>query len=254
MIRDESGPIELEADQVHIWQIDLVASEAELAFCRALLSREELGNVARFRFTADANACAVVRASLRIILSWYFGCDPRELEFTSDAWGKPELLAQPALPRLHRHGMPEGRCRNIRFNYSHSGNAAVFAISRGREVGIDIEKLDECFDLAAVASIFLAPSEREALMSLPPKCRAPMFFSCWTRKEAYAKAIGQGVRLDFSTVDLPFASTAIVRRDNKEWTVLTLVPPPGYSAAVAVEGGGVSLKPRHMHVSIAGEP
>src|SRR5262249_38196538 len=144
--------------------------------------------------------------------------------------GKPALAGQ-------------GRA-GLRFNVAHSEGWALIAVTRGREVGVDLERLRAEVATPEIAARFFSPRECEALQALPGPLRAEAFFRCWTRKEAYLKATGAGlsVALDRFAVTLdPGAPAALVEhRDDpdevKRWSLRELPAPPGFAAALAVEG------------------
>jgi 4'-phosphopantetheinyl transferase len=196
-----------------------------------LLSADEQARAARFRFRRDAMRFVVSRAVLRMILGEHLGVHPCLVSFTYGPRGKPGLAAP-----FDRSG--------LQFNASHSASLGVYAITEERRVGVDIERFQPLPDLEAIAERTFSPRERQALRRLPPAQRHQGFFNCWTRKEAYLKAIGDGLwhPLDRFTVSLaPHVSARLehVEGDSAEagrWTLEALAPAPGYAAAIAIEG------------------
>jgi 4'-phosphopantetheinyl transferase len=134
----------------------------------------------------------------------------------------------------------------VRFNLSHSGDLALVAVTRRREIGVDVERLRRESDLLDVAEHYFAPRERATLRSLPEKDRCLGFFRCWTRKEAYLKARGDGLSMDLHsfTVALgPDEPAALLESSEgpgevARWNLEELNPSPDYAAALAVEGHG----------------
>jgi 4'-phosphopantetheinyl transferase len=196
------------------------------------LSDDERDRVARFHFQRDATRFAVSRAMLRIGLSECLGVEPRLVAFRYGRHGKPELA-----PPFDRSG--------LRFNASRSRGLGLYALARGRRVGVDIERLRPLLDLDALAERVLSPEERRRLHRLPPIERLAGFFNCWTRKEAYLKAIGTGLTGSPARITVSLDSGAPARLERVDgdadapnrWRLEAMAPDAGYVAAVAVEGG-----------------
>src|SRR5207249_8265351 len=134
----------------------------------------------------------VGRAVLRLILAGYVHELPRRLRFDYGPHGKPALAH-------------DGKPHATHFNVSHSQGLAVYAITRGKEIGIDIEYVCPARSIDAVAETAFSPWELAALQSLPPDRRQIAFFTCWTRKEAYLKARGEGLSLPLEQFDVSLA-------------------------------------------------
>jgi len=204
----------LAADEVHIWLADLSYRADSLARVAGMLSEDERERAARFRFPQDAGRWTVSRAVLRSILGRYLGVDASAVRIGAGPWGKPELTAN-----FQRH--------LLEFSTSRSDGLGLYAVARNRRVGVDIERLRPLPDLVAIAAQVFSPREQQALGELPDAERDVAFFNCWTRKEAYLKALGEGLGHED------------VRDDSAEpgrWSISPLAPAPGYAAAVAIEG------------------
>ncbi|MGH2708092.1 MAG: 4'-phosphopantetheinyl transferase family protein, partial [Actinomycetota bacterium] len=171
------------------------------------------------------------RGVLRCVLARYLAIEPQAVRMRSAAHGKPFLACGP-------------RQLALRFNLSHSGGVALVAVARGREVGIDIESLGRVLDYERIITRFLSPDEQRMLAALPPTLRRQAFFTCWVRKEAYAKARGLGLSLPFEQFSVsvnprePAALLSVERRlgDPSRWTLNDIPIGDRYVAAVAVEG------------------
>lgn len=215
---------------VHVWQFSLDRTAAELHQCQAALSNDERDRAARFlrpelrdRFTAG-------RGLLRILLGRYLSVAPESLEFVYNSYGKP-ALAGPA------------STAGIEFNLSHSGALGLLGLSRERQLGVDVEVLRDNVRCESLAERFFSPAEVADLVSLPGADRRLAFFRCWTRKEAYIKALGRGlsVPLDRFRVSLLPAEPAALLwvqdepAETERWQLRALEPRPGHVAAVAVE-------------------
>ena len=202
-----------------------------------LLSEEERGRAARFVFAEHRTHFIVARGVLRQLLGSYLETPPEALRFAYGMHGKPELAGQHAQSGL-------------RFNLSHSHRLALYAVTRGREVGIDVEHPRPGVDVERLARRFFAPQEIEGLLGMPPGRRWEGFYNCWTRKEAYLKARGEGitVALDSFAVSLrPGEPAALLRcaADSSEvarWRLQALLPGEEYVAALCAAGNDWRLR------------
>jgi 4'-phosphopantetheinyl transferase len=218
-------------DGVDLWLCDQDGLAAQVESYMPLLNAEELTRADRFHFTRDRNRFIIGRAVLRLILAGYLGQPPSQLTIGYGDRGKPYLLHQPA-------------STDLRFNLAHAEGLALYAITRGREVGVDLEKVRPLPDAAAIAERFFAPAEAAKLNSvLGTVVETQAFFNCWTRKEAFVKTDGSGLSkaLDsFEVTLLPEETPHILRVEGLAqgaipWTLHALQPTPGFVAALVVE-------------------
>ena len=227
-------PLQLQSDEVHIWLADLNQHSAESL--KSLLAQDEIVRAERFHFEKDRKHYIVARALLRKLLAAYLGTTAGELRFNYAEKGKPALA-----------GVENSL---LNFNLAHSHGKAIYAFSRGRELGVDLEFIREDFGGEEIAERFFSPGEIAALRSVPPELTKEAFFHCWTRKEAYIKARGEGLSmpLDVFDVSLLPGEPAALLRNHKEpaevtrWSMQSLPVPNGYVAALVVEGHFVKLK------------
>ena len=221
---------EISPNGLHIWRVSLEVPWS-WNFDEAL-SLDDRMRADRFRFESDRRRFCVARASLRLILGRYLKAKPGRLQFDFGDYGKPFLA-------------DSRTSQGIRFNLSHSHRLALIAIARDREVGVDIEFMRPNFVTDEVVKHFFSRAEVEAFTSVSPAFKTQTFFNCWTRKEAYIKARGEGLSCSLDEFDVslaPGAPAALLdsRLDPKEtsrWRLQDLFPAPGYAATVAVEGG-----------------
>lgn len=218
-------------DEVHVWRIDLSTS-AGLEW--SVLSPDERARAQRFRFEPDRNRYVFSHGALRVLLGHYLSTGPAEIVFRRGDHGKPALD--------HDDG--------LRFNLSTSHQLALLAVTLRREVGIDIEYRRADFADRDAARRFFSPREIDTLNAVPPEKYTEAFFNCWTRKEAYIKAIGLGLNmpLDQFSVSLqpgePAHLLEVVGRPQEleRWSMLSLEPGVGYAAALVVEGAEWNLQ------------
>lgn len=208
-------------DVVDVYTIRLEAEAARLDQLYEMLSPEERERARRFHFPEHRRQSILCRGTLRETLARYLDVDPGAIAFAYNRYGKPYV-----------------RGAEIRFNLSHSGGWAMLAVARGREVGIDIERIHPRFAQDQIPEQFFSPREVEQLRSLPQREQTAAFFRCWTRKEAYIKARGLGLSLPLDSFDVslrPDDPPALLRAGN--WSIQNLEAPSGYAAAVVAEGG-----------------
>jgi len=231
------GRVRLGQNEVHLWRASLDLPAAALAELAETLSPDERKRAARFRVPQVRDRFTAARGILRDILGRYLGRPASALRFGYREHGKPYLL-----------GAPE---EDIRFNLSHSQGLALYGISRGKEIGIDMERVRQDREHERLARRFFSPGEAALLGSLPPEARVEAFFRCWTRKEAYLKARGEGLAIPLASFEVSLApgeeaallSVAGDSREAGRWSLCDVEPGPGYAAALAVEGSPLKLRP-----------
>ncbi len=236
----ERGSFTLSGNQLDVWVVRLVDSEDFLQRHSAVLSDDERERARRFRFPRDRNRFIVGRSALRTLLAGYTGQAPSAIRFSYSYYGKPELA-----------GSRDG----LAFNVAHSGDLAVFAFGRFESVGIDVEQMTAIPELDMLARRFFAPNESAELMSLPEPDRLPAFYRCWTRKEAYLKALGHGLAKPLDGFEVSFAADepARLRRvlddadEPERWSLSPFEPAAGAVAAAAVRHQNVVVRSRGVY-------
>lgn len=216
--------------EVHVWRARLDAPGLPASHYLELLSIDERERAARCCSPLHRRDAIVSRGMLRLLLARYLDSDPGQLRFEYGPNGKPALAG--------------GFGALVRFNLSHSHNLALYAVTAGADVGIDLERVRPSLASERVADRFFAPEEAAALKLLPSASRPAAFFACWTRKEALLKAkggrIGEALRGFQVSLDPDEESAALRFRDAPEesdhWSIVNLSPGRGWAAALAVEG------------------
>jgi 4'-phosphopantetheinyl transferase len=230
-LKPPESPLTLEPEEVHVWRAHLHQESEALQVSRAILTPAEQERADRFHFERDRTRFIVARSVLRKILGRYLDLSPERICFSHNQYGKPSLSAEMGNAQL-------------RFNASDSQGLALYAVARGREVGVDVEFRREDFASLEIAERFFSRREIEMLRGLAIEKRTAGFFNCWTRKEAYIKAIGEGLShpLDRFTVSLaPGEPAALLHHDDyppepARWSFIELFAGVNYAAALTLEG------------------
>lgn len=230
--------VDLPTDEVHLWCVALDLPPLALTRLTASLSTDEHARAGRLLFEHTRRRFVAGRGILRSILGWYLGVDPCSLSFTYGPQGKPVLAGQPSSDTLT-------------FNISHSAGLAVYAVACGRSVGVDIEHVRPLPHADDIVCRFFSPRERAMFATVPPALRERTFFSGWTRKEAYAKARGDGIE-GFNRFDVSLAPAEPAEllgthdhpADVHRWQLKDLHLDDAHVGALAVEGDG--WQPRYV--------
>lgn len=222
-----NAPPHLAPGDIHLWLLDLSPDEETVSSLLAQLSRDERERAARLVLPKIRQQFVTARGRLRQILASYLSALPEELLFSYGKHGKPSLTPP--------HDTP------FHFNLSHSGDLALLAVNLNRPIGVDIELAKPERPFLKLAERFFSPAERDAMRGLHPDQVQDAFYACWTRKEAYLKAVGTGLATPLDAFDVTMAPgelPALIRHriDPEEagrWTLLEIPVPDGYRAAVA---------------------
>lgn len=213
--------------QVHVWNFDLSASARALEHFRRQLSQDEIGRSERFCFPHLQTSFVVAHGVLRSVLASYLGRPAATLEFFYNQQGKPRLA--------------DADCR-LQFNLSHSGALGACAVATDCDLGVDIEHIRQMPDLFDIAGRFFSREECADLEGLPPDRQESAFFNCWTRKEAYIKAIGGGLSIPLNSFRVSLVPNEPARlisnceNDVHRWNIQEFDPGAGYRGAVAYNG------------------
>lgn len=212
--------------EAHVWRIELDCATRTVAALSVTLSLEERRRADRFRSIELRERWTVAHAALRFVLARYARCEPSDLVFKLGEHGKP-TLTKPVV--------------EIPFNFCHTGNVALVGISGGGRVGIDAETLRPDVEIEELSGQFFAAAEAAEIHALPPDERLAAFFTCWCRKEAFVKALGNGLSMPLNRfqVSVNVGETARVLwadgEDVNKWSLFD-ISEPGTAAALIIEG------------------
>jgi 4'-phosphopantetheinyl transferase len=214
-----AGPVRprLAPGEIHLWRATL-DNPIRLAGAEAVLAREEILRAGRLASGADRNRFIAAHGALRMVLGLYLAADPQSLEFRTGPTGKSILVQT---------------FTDLRFNLSHSGDLALIGVTRGREVGVEVERVQRDIEFDPIVEHYFEPAEAWSLRTTSPHERAGRFFDLWTQKEARAKAGG---------------SSARTKIGMDHFGARNLCPALGYAGAVASEGDEWELACWHWNV------
>ena len=222
----DAAPSELPPGTVHLWQRSLQESSEAVEACYQLLSAEEREKALRYRIERPRSDFVLTRGTLRLLLAAYLGTTPREVSFEYSEYGKPRLAVS---------------C-DVRFNVSHTNGLALLGFARNREIGIDVEQMRAEVEVLKLARRFFSTHEIDEIEKRSGDKLRRAFFHCWTRKEAYIKARGEGLSLPLQEFDVSVdrgATQALLatRPDASEasrWLIRDVPLSNGYAGALSV--------------------
>lgn len=234
----EGSPRSLGDDDVHVWCVPLDPSPFQESFAQRLLANDEIARAGRFCRDDHRRRWVEGRAALRLILSLYTAIRPELIRFTYSSYGKPDLTGQ-----FGDHAP--------RFSMSRSGAYALFAVTRNRSTGVDLERIQDDVAHEDIAHKYFSGEEIAALASLPLCEQRSGFFQLWAYKEAYLKARGVGLAFDldgFAVIPTSQRRAKLIRAagDTRpaRWALRALRLPSGYRGALAVDGQDLRVELR----------
>ncbi len=231
--KSTSSPLTLNSQEVHIWNVYIPQQLDRLDVYWHILSTDEQEKAQRFRFQKDKNCSIIARAILRELLAEYLEIDSKKIEFKYTEKGKPYLT----LPK------------NIYFNISHSKDCIALAFSKTPILGVDIEYTEHPIEVLSVASSFFSETENQILKNLPLEQHQKAFYTCWTRKEAFIKATGDGLSFPLKEFSVSFQKNTYPQlletlwdiNEKKRWTLEAFIPFKNYIGAIAIRNNNRAL-------------
>lgn len=224
----------------HVWCANLEPEAEQLSALQAVLSATEASRANRFRFWRHQRRYIAGRGILRILLGHYLDQAPKDVQISYSKYSKPFLVQN-----------------DLQFNISHSQDTALFAFCMRAEIGVDLEEIRPISDAEGIAERFFAPTEFSRFRALDDGQKDEAFFACWTRKEAFIKAVGDGLSFPLGDFDVCFDPSQAARVNSirgseaeaASWSLFALQPATGYAAALAVKGREWQLKCQHFQLN-----
>lgn len=188
----EMPPVQLSISrsELHVWQVNLDNINYQHKYLISLRSSEEIKRSKRFIFDRDRHRYQITHSMKRLMLANYLDCDPQCLHFKIESYGKAALanLQSPL---------------KLQFNISHSRDLILIAITVEDPIGIDIEYNDKKRSIESLSETIFSPSEKKFFAALNSQQeKKEVFLRCWTRKEAYLKAMGIGLTEDLTGISV----------------------------------------------------
>jgi 4'-phosphopantetheinyl transferase len=230
--------LRLDEGIIDIWALPIQPSDLQIAAFHNILSPDERTRARRFRFDHLQRSFIFRRGTLRVLLGGYLSIAPQEVSFSYGSQGKPRISKE----------------KLLRFNTSHSGGIVLLAFTHEYDIGVDIEKMYQLPEMDDLVQRFFCPEEISQFASIPYEQRERAFFCCWTRKEAYLKAVGSGLsnQLDSFCVTLnPIEPARLlhINGDNhaaQAWTLQDLPFPSRHAGAIAYRGTPRPIRQRSL--------
>jgi len=215
-------------NEVHVWRANLDLGIAEVNELEKILNEAEKERANKFYFEQHKNRFIVARGNLRLILGKYLEKAPEKLEFEYSEKGKPSL-----------------KDSKLQFNVSHSQDLALYGFTWEKKIGVDLEYLKKVRDIENIAERFFTQREAEIIKQLPDGEKITAFVSFWTGKEAYLKAIGEGIGGGLDNIEIDLNSDILrIKGENEtaaSWCLFKFIPREDYLGAVVVEKGNLRL-------------
>ena len=216
----------LSEEEVHIWRADLELDEYFQSSFLKLLSPDEKNRAQKFRFAKDSRNFIAARGILRSLIGKYLEINPAEISFQYSKFGKPGIANN----------------NSLQFNISHSQNIALFAFTKKFNIGVDVEFVNPNIEVKDIAAKFFSTNEIMNLLALPEQQQALGFFNCWTRKEAFIKAVGEGLSFPLDKFEVSLepgkpAKLLATHWDPKavsKWSMYSMSPGANFVGSLAL--------------------
>ncbi|MDA0194648.1 MAG: 4'-phosphopantetheinyl transferase superfamily protein [Bacteroidetes bacterium] len=224
---------QLTDDIVHVWEVDLNVDPAFLKTCSRTLSPDELERANKYAFEKDHNYFIARRGVLRKLIGHYLNAKPDSIYFNYGPFGKPYL------PKYH----------DFQFNLAHSNGHALMAFSIKIPLGIDLEFINRNLEFDNIADHFFSRGETKSLKNVSTEQKAISFYNCWTRKEAFIKARGDGLTFPLDKFEVsiePNDQKALIglyhdSENAGDWTIKSLEVEGDFAAALAFKDKNISV-------------
>ena len=231
---DQPDKLTLSEEEAHIWRADLDLDENIQSSFLKLISADEKNRAQKFRFEDDRRNFIVARGILRSLIGHYLKINPEAISFQYSKFGKPGIADN----------------NSLQFNISHSKSIAIFAFTKKLTVGVDVEFVNPNIEVRDIAENFFSRNEILNLLALPEQQQALGFFNCWTRKEAFIKAVGEGLSfpLDRFEVSLEpekpakLLATDWDPNDVSKWSMYSMSAGVDFVGSLVIEGSVEKVK------------
>jgi 4'-phosphopantetheinyl transferase len=222
--------------EIHIWHFRLVLPPDEVRRLERLLTPDELERAEGFRDATLRCQYIVGRGIVRELIASYINQRPSDIRFCYGPWGKPELVC-------------DATSHTLKFNLSHSCGYAVLALTLAGKIGVDIERVGYIPEAEWIAQRYFSQAEQTEFFALPPPMRTKAFFTIWSLKEAYLKALGFGwgnpngvIELNVSPDRSPQLLKTLDSGAEELWSLYKIQADPNFLVAVAISGSNHRIR------------
>ena len=231
-------------NEIQLWWFNLDQTKGIVDEYYSLLNQGEKKIIRKFKTRSLRDRFTVSRGVLKSLISNYLHIDPAEVEFALNSHGKPLLS-------------PKQNKINLKFNISHSNKRGIYAFTKDKNVGVDIEAIQEYADLEDVAELCMSDYEKCWFFKLPKAARCSTFYKVWTVKEAFVKAIGAGLYFPLKNVEVKidknyepdFHAIRGISDFSRKWNIFPFNTVPNYAASLVTEGGDSKIRNFYLEPS-----
>lgn len=213
---------------VHVWYASFSNNTNNLGYYLELLSADEIKKASKFKFDINQQQSIISRGVLRLLSGKYLNMKPNAIDFKYGKYGKPDYDFD----------------SNLKFNISHSGDLIALSFVKNFDIGVDIEKVKDNFNVLEIASNFFSKLEIETLKKIPKAEQVEYFYRCWTRKESFIKAKSLGLTFPLDSFSVCINSdkksklleTKWDDTEKDTWKLFTFSPQQNYIGAISIFG------------------
>jgi len=223
-------PVELETDQrewdwsgaeAHVWRAFFPAWWSQADRLAQNLSGRERERMQQFRNPVLAARYAIGRGLLRELLGKYLGVTALELQISTNAYGKPELVTAAGT--------------TLYFNLAHTDDIVLYGLTGICSIGVDVESVEPGRISSLEARRILSDDEWDSWQELLDEEQNSLFYQTWVRKESVLKALGVGLSIEPDTFSVGFApKPTVIRVQRARLCIRVLLLKESVKAAVAL--------------------
>jgi 4'-phosphopantetheinyl transferase len=226
LINYSPNVIRVKDAEAEVWEFNMQLLHSQFHTLISYLTEDETERYKKLVDSCKRRDHMACRGLLRLVVSQYVSQDPNQIQFSYNPYGKPFVLCHPA----------------YLFNLSHSGKWLSIIVSQNHEVGIDCEMFNDKY-IGQFAKQILNPKDYAQLNELPRPIKTKQLIQAWTQKEAFIKAIGEGLfyqRIKDIHVDLSSSKNTSISNDydGHSWITKTFTIWEDHITSICYKQGG----------------
>lgn len=218
--KESPSDLRLGDSEIQIWKLDLSNIYNWNPYLR-LLTDEEVNKGNSFKFEINRNQFLAGKVCSKLLISNILKLPPKSIIFKKTPNDKPYLS-----------GLP------IHFNISHSKNYVIIGITKLATLGVDVEFINRDFEITKLSRRFFSQEEAKQVNDSLNTDPYMSFYKCWTKKEAFIKAHGDGLNIPLTNfqVNIHSQKSTLLQLDlntekANDWIIEEIAMPSNYSAA-----------------------